>query len=102
MRLTEHQAHVLAQSAVKAFDPQATVRLFGSRLNDGARGGDIDILVQTQLNDPVKIAQAHIRFLAEVYTHLGEQKIDVLIDYPSREARSAVFDVALAEGVLLK
>ena len=44
MRLTtaEHQA---IRQAITEVDPEATIYLFGSRANDNARGGDIDLLV---------------------------------------------------------
>jgi hypothetical protein len=32
---------------------------------------------------------------------LGEQKIDVLLDYPSRKVRPAILGIAKATGVLL-
>jgi len=32
---------------------------------------------------------------------LGEQKIDVLLDYPSRKTRPPIFSVAKQTGILL-
>jgi len=67
----------------------------------GKRGGDIDLLVETQLLDPAQIAQAHTRFLARVYSHLGEQKVDVLSDYPGCVQHPPIFERARKQGVLL-
>ncbi len=44
MRLTETQRQILV-SAIWGRDPQAEIYLYGSRANDEARGGDIDLLV---------------------------------------------------------
>ena len=77
------------------------VRLFGSRLDDSKRGGDIDLLITTQLSDPAQIARAHSRFLAQVYARLGEQKLDVLIDYPHSQQQLPVYRVARETGVVL-
>ena len=70
------------------------------RADDARRGGDIDLLIETELCDPAQIARAHTQFLARVYTALGEQKIDVLIDYPARQSQSPIYEVA-RHGVLL-
>ena len=44
MRITmaEHQA---IRQAITKVDPEASIYLFGSRANDNARGGDIDLLI---------------------------------------------------------
>lgn len=100
MRLTSQQRQVLTAAARDCFGPKARVRLFGSRADDTRRGGDIDLLIETELCDPAQIARAHTQFLARVYTALGEQKIDVLIDYPARQSQSLIYEVA-RQGVLL-
>jgi hypothetical protein len=101
MRLTPFERDTLKQAAQSSFEPGVLVRLFGSRVDDSRRGGDIDLLMETQWSDPARIAAAHTRFLAMVYARLGEQKVDVLMDYPSRQQRPAIFEVAKREGVLL-
>lgn len=46
MRLTSEQAHSIRLLALELAGPQGQVRLFGSRLDDTARGGDVDLLLQ--------------------------------------------------------
>jgi hypothetical protein len=65
------------------------------------KGGDIDLFVQTSLGDPAEISKAHSRFLAKLYAELGEQKIDVLIDYPNRKVELPIFAIALEQGIVL-
>ena len=101
MRLTPHERQVIQQAANDCFGSQTVVRLFGSRTDDERRGGDIDLLIDTPLGDPALIAQAHLRFVAKLYTQLGEQKIDVLIDYPSRQVDLPIYQIAREQGVLL-
>jgi len=101
MRLSAFERQTLKQAAQSSFGPGVVLRLFGSRVADGQRGGDIDLLVETHLRDPAQIAQAHTRFLARVYSHLGEQKVDVLIDYPGRVQHPPIFERARQQGVLL-
>lgn len=101
MRLSTFERDTLKQAAQASFEPGVVVRLFGSRVEDDQRGGDIDLLIETGLSDPARIAQAHTRFLTLVYSRLGEQKVDVLIDYPERAQRPAIFDLARQQGVVL-
>lgn len=101
MRLSSQEQQILKAAAQSSFGQDSVLRLFGSRLNDQRKGGDIDLLIETSLTDPAKIAQAHIRFLADVYARLGEQKIDLLIDYPARQQYFPIFDIAKKEGVVI-
>lgn len=101
MRLSEAERQILKSTAASAFGADAVLRLFGSRVDDARRGGDIDLLVETPCADPAQIAAAHTRFLAAVYARLGEQKIDVLIDFPGRTHQSPIWDMARRQGVVL-
>jgi len=101
MRLSPEQRRVLLDSARACFGGSVQVRLFGSRLDDRQRGGDIDLLLETELRDPAQIVAAHSRFLADAYAQLGEQKIDLLIDSPGRTNRAPIFERARAQGQLL-
>lgn len=46
MRLTEDEVRAIKAAAHEAFGEDAVVRLFGSRVHDHLRGGDIDLLVE--------------------------------------------------------
>ncbi|MDY0384740.1 nucleotidyltransferase domain-containing protein [Trichlorobacter sp.] len=74
MRLTKYEKDAIT-SVIAIFDPQARVYLFGSRVDDTKRGGDIDLLIMSDslsLGDRGKISW-------ELCGRLGEQKIDILI-----------------------
>ena len=47
MRLSERERSVIKLAVSKNFGDTARVLLFGSRTNDDRRGGDIDLLVET-------------------------------------------------------
>ena len=80
MRLTSQQRHAIEQAAHDCFISGTSVRLFGSRLDEERRGGDIDLLVETPIRlSPRDLVEQRNRFLTQLYRHLGEQKIDVLI-----------------------
>ncbi len=101
MRLNQTERHVLKQAAQHCFRDDVVLKLFGSRARDDGAGGDIDLLVQTTMTNPTEIAQCHIKFLSHVYQSLGDQKIDLLIDYPNRKHRPIIFTIAQQEGVML-
>ncbi len=51
MRLSETEQQII-KDAVLSIDPQARIYLFGSRANDNKRGGDIDLLIASDTQDP--------------------------------------------------
>ncbi len=101
MRLTAQQAGAIRRAAVQAFGPDVELRLFGSRADDRQRGGDIDLYVATKEDDIERLVRAELHFLVQVKSKIGEQKIDLLLDYPSRRHRPPIFDIARATGVPL-
>jgi len=99
MRLSPDQVHAIVAAAQELVGGDARVRLFGSRVNDQLRGGDIDLLVECArpVARPVWLAA---QIAARLQRSLGERKIDVLVVDPTTEIE-AVHRVARAEGVLL-
>ncbi|WP_295405663.1 nucleotidyltransferase domain-containing protein [uncultured Thiocystis sp.] len=93
MRLTTLEQATI-QDAVTAIDPQAEVYLFGSRVDDQARGGDIDLLV---LSDRIDL-MAKLDLLARLHQTLGEQKIDLMIE---PDASRPLARIAVKTGVRL-
>ncbi len=49
MRLSDDQIRVILRCVGQQFGADARVMLFGSRLNDSLRGGDVDLLVETSV-----------------------------------------------------
>ncbi len=79
MRLSEFELAVIKQTFLKYFEPGDELWLFGSRVDDHKKGGDIDLYVYTQQSDLDKVFNAKISFLVEVKSMIGEQKIDVVL-----------------------
>lgn len=70
----------------------ARVRLFGSRLDDARRGGDVDLLIE--LDNPVeRPALLSARLSALISRSLGGCRVDVLLSAPNL-TRQAVHRVA--------
>jgi predicted nucleotidyltransferase len=95
MRITENEKNVIID-AVKSADPDAKVWLFGSRVDDNKKGGDIDIAIYSEKvsKDVMKEIQVR-RFICN---RIGEQKIDIVT---SSDGREAFFRLAVEEGVEL-
>ncbi|WP_139556642.1 nucleotidyltransferase family protein [Methylotetracoccus oryzae] len=80
MRLNQREIACIEQAARESFVPCTRVSLFGSRLDDARRGGDIDLLIETPTAlAPDDLVARRQRFISRLYRLLGEQRIDVLI-----------------------
>ncbi len=82
MRLTPEQVAIIKQAAVEVFGDKVIVKLFGSRLDDAVRGGDIDLLVES--SDVIENRMEKMLTLtARLQLRLGDQPIDILVVDPS-------------------
>jgi len=96
MRLTPEQIDLICQTIREIAGPKALVRLFGSRLDDSTKGGDIDLLVE--LPHPVEnAALLASRLEARLMLRLGGRKVDVLLIAPNLN-RQPIHEIALKEG----
>jgi len=57
------------------------IYLFGSRVDDNKKGGDIDLYLV--IDDHSNLLQKKIKFLARIKRALGEQKIDIVFNKDS-------------------
>jgi len=78
MRLSEYQLEVIKRSVDDSFGEHSAVFLFGSRVNDQAKGGDIDLFIETTL-EKSKAYQAKMQLFTALQRQLGEQKIDIVV-----------------------
>ena len=99
MRLTENQRAVIKAAVARTIGPDSKVWLFGSRVDDTKRGGDIDLLIET---DRILVSRvdALCRLEGALVMGLGERKIDVLLK-DGHASDAAIFKAAKAQGVLL-
>lgn len=78
MRLTDHQAQAIRQLARQAAGSQTRVRVFGSRLDDAAHGGGIDLMLEVPepVDNPAQMS-------AQVSRVMHGRKVDVLLSAPN-------------------
>ena len=79
MRLSAEQIKAIKQETEHFFGAQAEVWLFGSRVDDAQRGGDIDLYVLPGTSDADQLAMARFSFLARLKQRIGDQKIDLVL-----------------------
>ena len=99
MRLTDEQSQVISQLARELIGERCSVRVFGSRLDDAARGGDVDLLLELMdaVDNPALIAA---QLSARVSRAMHGRKVDVLLSAPNL-MRLPIHDIAFKEGRLL-
>jgi hypothetical protein len=76
MRLTAGQRQVIREAGLRHFGVEPW--LFGSRLDDAGRGGDIDLYIPGEWPAEDAVLR-RMRFCVELRQRLGDQKIDVVV-----------------------
>lgn len=96
MRLSKQEISVI-KSTIHSYIKDCKIILFGSRVDDNKKGGDIDLLVQTK--ESVGL-QEKIEILTAMEYNGIERKVDLLFQTPLSEEKS-IFKTALKEGIVL-
>jgi len=96
MRLSRSERQQI-KAAVAALDADAKVYLYGSRVDDSLRGGDIDLLVVSDILD----FSDKITLLADIKSRIGEQKIDLSIKKEAELEEDAFVRSLLLAAILL-
>ncbi len=100
MRLSEEQRRLIRRTVQERLGPAAEVYLFGSRLDDRARGGDIDLLVVLPAEPQQGRAVIAAGLEAALQRRLGGRKVDVILLTP-HTPRRPIHEHALHTGVRL-
>ena len=99
MRLSDAQRRIIVTETARIFGPDATVRLFGSRADDAARGGDIDLHVEAT-GDGAELLDREFKLYARLIRRLGDRRIDIVVH--SRGAAQRSIDLqAVRTGIVL-
>ena len=102
MRLSLIERQAVETASREAFPPGTRVLLFGSRLDDDRRGGDIDLLVELSVAlPPEDVVHRRSRFTSRLYRLLDEQRIDVVVTDGAINDIRPVVQAAKRQGVEL-
>ena len=95
MRLTDAQSQTIIQSVQRHLSQASRIWLFGSRLDDTKKGGDLDLFVETTDH----ALRNELRCKIEL-----EETLDIPVDLLVRgcEERSPIAAIAQREGQLLE
>lgn len=99
MRLTPSQVHIIKTVIARKLNLPHRIWLFGSRVDDQKRGGDIDLFIETD-----ETISNHADTICRVYgaliMALGDRKLDILLkDAHTKDA--PIFEVAKRTGIIL-
>ena len=102
MRLNPEEIAAIKRLIAEAYGPEAVVRLFGSRVDDRRRGGDVDLYVETDATGPYTADDLHALFRLKdrLERALDERKVDLLVKRRDREPRP-IERIARRTGIVL-
>ena len=96
MRLDKYDIKII-KSVILEYISDARIFLFGSRVLDNKRGGDIDLFVVT--NQPVKYDD-ELEILTELELKGISRKVDLIVKSPEKNERP-IWKTAMKTGVAL-
>ncbi|MEI6067682.1 MAG: nucleotidyltransferase domain-containing protein [Methylococcaceae bacterium] len=99
MRLMPSQAQIIRNTVDRVLGTPCRVWLFGSRVDDDARGGDIDLMVEVEVTLPNR-ADAICRLYGALFMALGDRKLDIVLK-DAHTVDAPIFEIARRTGVLL-
>ena len=95
MRLTKKEIDLIKRAFQESFK-DGKIYLFGSRVDDSQKGGDIDLYIVSTITNNLREAKG--RFLFKLYEYIGEQKIDIVI---AKDKNRLIEQEALKFGIEL-
>jgi len=96
MRLSTFEIKTIVQETKNIFGKKSEVYLFGSRVDDNLKGGDIDLYIKPE--NIVDLHNAKMKFLLKLEDKLGEQKIDIIFE---KNLNRDIEHIAIQNGVKL-
>jgi predicted nucleotidyltransferase len=102
MRLRPEDIATIRELVHEAYGPDVRLILFGSRVDDTARGGDIDLLVEIdeQSGDAPHSLMPERRLKARLSEALRGRKVDLVVHSRHRPP-TPIVRIARAEGIVL-
>ena len=95
MRLTSDQAEAIRQRVRRHLGPNTRIWLFGSRVDDRRRGGDVDLYIEPESAAPL---MAHLLCRSELAEAL-DLHVDMIVRQPGVDL--PIYRIAKQRGVPL-
>jgi len=98
MRLTQFEIDSIKHTFLEVFYA-GKIYLFGSRVDDAKKGGDIDLYLELDKSFSVEeLMRAKIKFKLKLYELIGEQKIDIVV---AKDKNRGIEKEIMKNGILL-
>lgn len=101
MRLAEKEKKFICEAFLRHFSKNDHLWLFGSRVDNSKKGGDIDFYVETEEKDFRVALEKKLSFLNDLWSFLGEQRIDVVLNLTNDNFNLPIYQQAKSQGILL-
>ena len=99
MRLTRQQQKNIIDAVQKSTDKSAKIILFGSRVDDNKKGGDIDLLLIFE-KDVLQPAALSAKISAKLFRDFQGKKVDILLSAPNLN-KLPIHKIAQEKGIVL-
>ena len=99
MRLTPDQAPAIRERIRGCMGAQARIWLFGSRVDDKRRGGDVDLYVEPETAPDLVTSLRCKSALADALDLNVDLNVDLLVQQPGRDL--PIYRIATQSGVSL-
>ena len=101
MRLTPAQIDAIKSTAQTVLGEGVQVHLFGSRVDDAKRGGDIDLYISGTHLDLQTQIESKLKLLVNLKQRLGDQRIDIVFAPSGDQAWQPIHRMAALSAVRL-
>ncbi len=98
MRLSSKEKKTICAVLHHSFGDQAKIWLFGSRLDDSLKGGDVDLYIETPLK--TGLLDAKIQAKVALYHALHHTPVDLVVRKLS-QPMAGIHKIARSEGISL-
>jgi predicted nucleotidyltransferase len=99
MRLTSSQIEMIRNTAQLVFGEIVRITLFGSRVDDHAKGGDVDLMVEVGgiVDEPALFSA---RVASRVSRSMDGRRVDVILKAPNLKIQP-IHEMATRTGIVL-
>ncbi|MEY6433629.1 nucleotidyltransferase domain-containing protein [Thioalkalicoccus limnaeus] len=100
MRISEQQRQLAVARLRECFGPDSVIWLFGSRVEDRRRGGDVDLYVEAEQEPDAGRLTAEMAVAIDLEDLFEGVSVDLLVRYPG-DAERPIHRIAKQRGLLL-
>jgi hypothetical protein len=102
MRLSLQEIDALNHAVKQYVNTDYDLRLYGSRMDDNLKGGDIDLLLLVPKEDVTQIKSIKHLLLVAIKNQLGEQRIDLSITDSQSATKDDFYSQIIKTSISLK